>query len=174
MAGEPGGAAQRPASRRAGRAFDAPPAPPLPEQVARGVIGLMVTGHYPLAFVPARVAFVDLLSTLANVSDVPYWVTTTFTVLFFLMSLAIAMVVSTPRGTTACAPESTQGPHGWGLAPCCSTMMRASAASAHRMGPRRGVPRAPQSLLACRPGRRAPLRRTAAPVALPPPRVPSR
>ena len=63
-------------------------------QVARVVIGLMVTGHYPLAFVPARIAFEDLVVCWCNVAEVPRYVVVTFTVLFFICSVATAMVVS--------------------------------------------------------------------------------
>lgn len=64
-----------------------------PPQVARGVIGLMVTGHYPINFNPARVAFCDLLDTLFNVTSVSYWAEALFTVVFFAATLATAMVV---------------------------------------------------------------------------------
>jgi len=54
----------------------------------------MVTGHYPVAFVPARVAFQDLLSSLFNVAVVPGYVTVVFTLVFFCVSLAVSMVVT--------------------------------------------------------------------------------
>jgi hypothetical protein len=63
-------------------------------QVARAVIGLMVTGHYPLAFVPARVAFNDLLATLFNVAPTPRWADVAFTLAFFGGTLATALVVT--------------------------------------------------------------------------------
>jgi sodium-coupled neutral amino acid transporter 7/8 len=72
------------------------PSPSPAAQVARGVIGLMVTGHYPLAFVPSRVAFSDLLSSLFNVAPerVPPYVSVLYTVVFFAASLGTAMVVT--------------------------------------------------------------------------------
>lgn len=63
-------------------------------QVARGVIGLMVMGHYPLNVNPARIAFHDMLDSLFDVSDSPRWASVLFTLLFFGGTLATAMVVT--------------------------------------------------------------------------------
>lgn len=61
--------------------------------MARAVIGLMVMGHYPLAFVPARVAFTDMLSSLFNVAEPAAGALVAFTLLFVGSSLATALVV---------------------------------------------------------------------------------
>ncbi|GBF99905.1 hypothetical protein Rsub_12813 [Raphidocelis subcapitata] len=63
-------------------------------QVARAVIGLMVTGHYPLAFVPARVAFADLLHSLFDVERPPHWMEVAFTLVFVGGSLGTALVIT--------------------------------------------------------------------------------
>lgn len=57
----------------------------------------MVTGHYPIAFVPARVAFADLLHSLFDVERPPYWLEVAFTLIFFGGSLGTALVVGGPR-----------------------------------------------------------------------------
>ena len=77
-----------------GNVLNAFPADDPVVQVARGVIGLMVTGHYPLAFVPARVAFNDLLASLFDVAAPPAWADPAFTLAFVLGSLATALAVT--------------------------------------------------------------------------------
>jgi hypothetical protein len=63
------------------------------QQVARGVIGLMVLGHYPLNFNPARLAMRDLMATFFDVNIIPPLAMAAFTVLFVGATLATAMVV---------------------------------------------------------------------------------
>ncbi|KAI8476075.1 MAG: AAAP aminoacid transporter 5 [Monoraphidium minutum] len=63
-------------------------------QVARATIGVMVTGHYPLNFSPARLAFCDLMATVFNVNEVPRWGVVTFTLFFVGTTLGTALVVT--------------------------------------------------------------------------------
>ena len=63
-------------------------------KVARGVIGVMVVGHWPLNHMPARLAFADLMATFFDVADPPGWAQTAFTLTFVAVSLGSAMVVS--------------------------------------------------------------------------------
>lgn len=67
----------------------------------------MVMGHYPLAFVPARVAFTDMLSSLFNVAEPAAGALVAFTLLFVGSSLATALVVRAGASAGAIAPAIT-------------------------------------------------------------------
>eukprot|EP00775_Hariotina_reticulata_P008954 gene8954-9130_t len=62
-------------------------------QVARGVIGCVVIGHYPLNHHPARRSWEDMLDSLAGVT-IPRWVSHIITVAFVASTVATALVVT--------------------------------------------------------------------------------
>ena len=62
-------------------------------QVARGVIGLVVTGHYPLNHHPARLAVEHLEQYSFGWKEISQWFSYLQSVIFVLSTTAVAVVV---------------------------------------------------------------------------------
>ena len=65
-------------------------------QVARGVIGLVVTGHYPLNHHPARLAVEHLEQYSFGWKEISQWFSYLQSIIFVLSTTAVAVVVSPP------------------------------------------------------------------------------
>ncbi len=63
-------------------------------QIARGVIGLVVTGHYPLNHHPARLALEHLEQYCFGWKEISQWFSYLQSVLFVLSTTTVAVVVS--------------------------------------------------------------------------------
>ena len=63
-------------------------------QVARGVIGAVVVGHYPLNQHPARLCIEDLEQYFFVKANLPAWTSPVHTLAFVLSTLSVAVVVS--------------------------------------------------------------------------------
>ncbi len=68
----------------------------VPAQIARGVIGAVVVGHYPLNQHPARLCMEDLEQFFFQIPDLPAWSSPVHTLVFVLSTLSVAVVVSAP------------------------------------------------------------------------------
>ena len=66
----------------------------LPEQVARGVIGVVVIGHYPLNHNPARQGLESLEHFLLGWKHISFGLSCLQTSVFVSISLSIALTVS--------------------------------------------------------------------------------
>ena len=67
---------------------------PIYAQVARGVIGLVVTGHYPLNHHPARLAVEHLEQYSFGWKEISQWFSYLQSIIFVLSTTAVAVVVS--------------------------------------------------------------------------------
>ena len=63
-------------------------------QIARGVIGLVVTGHYPLNHHPGRLAIEHLEQYCFGWKEISQWFSYLQSILFVLSTTAVAVVVS--------------------------------------------------------------------------------
>ena len=72
-------------------------------QVARGIIGCVVVGHYPLNHHPARLALEDLEAWAFDWRSISPALSTCQTVAFVVSSIAVAEVVSNAFGFPQCA-----------------------------------------------------------------------
>lgn len=67
-----------------------------PVQVARGVIGAVVTGHYPLNHHPARLAMEHLEQFAFGWKDISVAFSGVQSIIFIVTTIAVANVVCTP------------------------------------------------------------------------------
>lgn len=63
-------------------------------QIARGVIGAVVTGHYPLNHHPARLAMEHLEQFCFGWKDISLWFSCFQSIIFIITTIAVANVVS--------------------------------------------------------------------------------
>lgn len=73
---------------------------PVYVQVARGVIGLVVTGHYPLNHHPARLAVEHLEQYSFGWKEISQWFSYLQSIIFVLSTTAVAVVVSSTLFTS--------------------------------------------------------------------------
>ena len=92
-------------------------------QIARGVIGAVVVGHYPLNQHPARLCIEDLEQYFFVKANLPAWTSPVHTLAFVLSTLSVAVVVSRvpvpcTQACCHCASNSLAGchlPSSWAL-----------------------------------------------------------
>ena len=81
-------------------------------QIARGVIGAVVVGHYPLNQHPARLCIEDLEQYFFGMTDLPAWTSPVHTLAFVLSTLSVAVVVSSGSGLAPVPHSSIPKFHG--------------------------------------------------------------
>jgi len=77
-------------------------------QIARGVIGLVVTGHYPLNHHPGRLAIEHLEQYCFGWKEISQWFSYLQSIIFVLSTTAVAIVVSVFSSSKAKDPSQEQ------------------------------------------------------------------